>query len=347
MVTIKKIKNISTIGKVLAILMIVIFHLFDSIEKIDSNIFHSLIFKMTHIGSQGIHFFFFISAFFIYLKYNTLSKYNLLFFKWLIKRLKKLYPTYIASIFTISIIYYLFFNQTFTIEEIIINIFPLIRNFNSEYIHSINGNFWFLHTLIEFYLVFPLLIKLSNKTTNIEFMFFTYLIVIFYILYYTFYLSVDSASLNPYSSFFLNYLYDFSLGIILAKYLKVHKQITFNLSYLLILIIILEIIGVILSQYNAFGRNINDLFFSIAIISLILLFSNLITHMNNKFIDYLISFFKTKVYDIYLTHHPMIKIIMLQEISSGILLALLGFLIIIPISFINFYVSNILKKVIK
>ena len=347
MFTIEKIKNISTIGRVLAIFMIVIFHLFDSIEKVNSEIFYSLIFKMTHIGSQGIHFFFFISAFFLYLKYNTLSKYNLLFFKWLIKRLKKLYPTYIASILIISVMYYLFLEQTFSIKEIIINIFPLIRNFSSEYIHSINGNFWFLHTLIEFYLIFPLLIKFSTKMSNIQFILFTYLIVILYILYYTFYLSIDSATLNPYSSFFLNYLYDFSLGIILAKYLKIHKIITFKVSYIITFIIFFELIGVILSQYNAFGRNINDLFFSISIILIILLLANFISNITHKLILYPINFFKTKVYDIYLVHHPMIKIIISQEINSGILLVILGFLAVIPISIINFYISNIIRKVIK
>jgi peptidoglycan/LPS O-acetylase OafA/YrhL len=347
MFTIEKIKSISPIGRVVAILLIVIFHLFDSIEKVDSNIFHTLIFKMTHIGSQGIHFFFFISAFFLYLKYNTLSKYNLFFLRWLVERLKKLYPTYITSIFLISIIYYLFLEQTFSIKDIIINILPLIRNFSNEYIHSINGNFWFLHTLIEFYLIFPLLIKISNNITNIQFILFTYFIVILYILYYTFYLSIDSASLNPYSSFFINYLYDFSLGIILAKYLKIHKQITFKLSYVIIFIIFFELIGVILSQYNAFGRNINDLFFSISIILIILLLADSINHTMYKFILYPINFFKTKVYDIYLVHHPIIKIITSQEINSGILLVSLGFIIIIPISFINFYISNIIKKVIE
>ena len=103
----------------------------------------------------------------------------------------------------------------------------------------------------------------------------------------------------------------------------------------------------ILSQYNAFGRNINDLFFSISIIIIILLLANFIGNTRHKLILYPINFFKTKVYDIYLVHHPMIKIIISQEINSGVLLVIWGFLAVIPISIINFYISNIIKKVIK
>ena len=79
MITLNNTVSLSSYGRVIAILMIVIFHLFDSIQKADPLAFHHLIFKATHFGSQGIHFFFFISAFFLYLSMSILVNTTLYF----------------------------------------------------------------------------------------------------------------------------------------------------------------------------------------------------------------------------------------------------------------------------
>lgn len=351
--TLDKITNLSLYGRVIAILMIVIFHLFDSIHKVDPLMFYSVIFKMTHFGSQGIHFFFFSSAFFLYLKYDNISKYNSLFLSWLGKRLLKLYPTYIASIILIVFIFYIFSYQTILPKEILINLLPMIRNFDDFYIHSINGNFWFLHTLIEFYLVFPLLVKIAHKMTSFKFLILTYIIVLFYVTSYTFYFSIDSSNLNPFTAFFINYLYDFSLGIALAKYLKENQKIAFDIKYLVAIFIIFEGIGVYLSQVSAFGRNINDIFFSIASILFIFGFSHILTSLLNliktkdNYITLIINFLTTKVYDIYLIHHPVIKIVLAQVSTYSPITVAIAFFIIFPIALLNFYITKLITKAIQ
>jgi len=351
--TLDKIINLSLYGRAIAILMIVIFHLFDSIQKVDPSMFHNIIFKMTHFGSQGIHFFFFSSAFFLYLKYDTISRYNSLFLSWLGKRLLKLYPTYIASLILIVIIFYIFNYQTILPKEILINLLPMIRNFDDYYIHSINGNFWFLHTLIEFYLIFPFLVKLSHKLTNLHFLLLTYVIVIIYITSYTFYFSVDSSSLNPFTAFFINYLYDFALGIALAKYFKENKKIDLKISYLIAIFFIFEIIGVYLSQIGAYGRNINDIFFSIASIIFILGFSHILTSLlnliktKNNYISLIVNFLTTKVYDIYLIHHPVIKIVLTQVNIYSPITVFIAFIVIFPIALLNFYITKLITKAIQ
>lgn len=351
MYTLNEIAHLSIYGRVIAILMIVLFHLFDSVHKADPTAFHHLIFKATHFGSQGIHFFFFISAFFLYLKYDHISNYNVQFFSWLKKRFYKLYPTYLASIFIITGLYYIFNYQVVSLHEIIVNIIPIIRNFDGYYIHSINGNFWFLHTLIEFYLVFPLLVFLMKKMQTVIFLLFTYFLVITYIIAYTYYFSVDSNALNPYSALFINYLYDFSLGMVLAKYFKTDQVLKVNIVSLASIFFVFEGIGFYLSQTGPFGRNINDLFFSVASILFIIGFSSLLDHAlrlaksSENRLAATINFLSTKIYDIYLVHHPVIKIVLTQLNNYSTLNTVVVFAIIFPVAIINYYFARLITKV--
>ena len=231
-----------------------------------------------------------------------------------------------------------------------INLTPILRNLDEQYIHSINGNFWFLHTLIEFYLIFPILVLLINKMTNLKFLLFTYIIVLLYIISYTYYFSVDSTNLNPYTAFFINYLYDFSLGMVLAKYLKAHKIIKFNIIYIVIIFLLFEGIRVYLSQISAFGRNINDIFFSIASILFIFSFSYILTFLlkkvknSNNYLTKTINFLSNKVYDIYLVHHPVIKITLTQINTYSTINVIIVFLIIFPIAIFNYYISKLIVK---
>lgn len=350
---IKKFSNLHSYARLLAVLMIVIFHLTDSIYKIYPLFFDSIFLSATHVGSQGIHFFFFSSAFFIYLKYEHLIMYNNIFLKWLLSRLKKIYPNYLASIILIVLLYLSFTDYIFSWESIIISILPIIKNLSQHYIHSINGNFWFLHTLIEFYIVFPFVTAMFQLMKKIYFILLIYAITICYILLYTLFLNIDSSSLNPFTSFFVNYLYDFAFGMLLADYLK-KNDITFSAKthiFFVVTIISFEYIGYLLSQVGPLGRNINDLFFSPAIIIFLLYCSyilNTIKIKQNKIYKIFFSILdslETKVYDIYLTHHPVISIL-LTSIYLNKYMILLILLIVILVSFLNSYISNIFKKAI-
>ena len=350
MISISVISRISPLSRVIAILMIVVFHFFDSFTKLDHSMFPTIIYKMTHFGSQGIHFFFFISAFFLFLKYKDIDAYNKNFFNWLKVRIIKLYSTYLASVIVVSFLMFFFLDINVSMKEVIINIIPMARNFDDLYIHSLNGNFWFLHTLIEFYLVFPIFMKVYFLMTRLKFLIMTYIVVIIYISWYSFYLSIDSASLNPYSAFFINYLYDFSLGIAFASLLERKKSITINKYHLLIIFVLFEIIGFIMSQMGAFGRNTNDMFFSIGsiifILSVAYILFNFLKKINSQssVVSKLIQFFEERVYDIYLTHHPIIKVLFYNVSSFSYIMLFMLFIVIFPLSQINNILSNYIQK---
>lgn len=306
----KKISNQLELIKWLAILGIFIFHFSDTIVSYNIYQLNSFVEKIFHIGSQGIHIFFILSAFFIYLKYcNGKQEFNLFV------RIKKLYPQYLISVIFVLFLYFLF-SKTFKIDEIIINILPIIRNLSQEYIRTINGNWWFLHTLIEFYIVFYFIrSRLLNIKTPILIIG-TIFVYTFYVSIYTFLLDIDSRNLTPYSSFFINYIYDFTIGIIAARFYieqqesnNNHKYLSklINNPYLLILLgISFEFLGLMITKiFYIFGYNINDIFFAIGISAIYFGLIKIIDKIKGKIITFLINN-TAMIYIIYLIHHPII-----------------------------------------
>lgn len=344
----KKISNELELVKWLAILGIFTFHFSDTIVSYNIYQLHNLVEKIFHVGSQGIHIFFILSAFFIYLKYgDTKQDFNVL------ARIKKLYPQYLISIVFVLFLYFLF-SKTFTIDEIIVNILPIIRNLSQEYIRTINGNWWFLHTLIEFYIVFYFI---RSKLLNIKsslLIISTILIYIFYVSVYTFLLDIDSRNLTPYSSFFINYIYDFTIGIVAARFYIEHQQNNtnhkylsklINNPYLLILIgIFFEFMGLVITKvFNIFGYNINDIFFAIGISAIYLGLVKFISNLKQNITILLINN-TAIIYIIYLIHHPIIINFTSIIPQNNIFSVLLMFFVSLVTTFI---ISLIFIKILK
>jgi len=286
--------------KLMAIAGIFVFHFFDSIQTYGlyqpSQVFQ----KIVHMGSQGIHIFFIFSAFFLYAKYSEKpDSFRILF------RVKKLYPQYVTAVFVVVIIWAIA-DITVHFDQIIINLLPLIRNFSTEYIRSVNGNWWFLHTLIEFYLIFRFLL-FSIARWGIHRLFGVAITIYFaYVLFYTFYLGVDTRTLSPYSTFVLNYIYDFIFGFYLYKYSDLLLNRRINPIVYIMIGGAFESIGYLLTQYcGVFGLNINDVFFALG--WFYILFGTALA------LEYLSIELKRSlaastaiIYLVYLIHHPII-----------------------------------------
>lgn len=286
--------------KWIAILGIFFFHFFDSIERYSQFQLNHIFQKLVHVGSQGIHLFFIFSAFFLYAKYHDKPD----GFK-VVYRLKKLYPQYLVAVFFITLLW-LGTGKSVSLDAFVINISPVIRNLSFEYIRSINGNWWFLHTLIEFYLIFKGLIYLKKRwglhwlmTTSLS-------LYILYLLFYTFYLDINSQTLNPYSAIVLNYIYDFIFGFYLYVYASTLLDTKRNPFIYIGIGILFEGAGLVLTKYfGVLGINANDIFFAFGwfyfLYGLVLL---LFKHQNVISQKLLSS--TGIIYIVYLVHHPII-----------------------------------------
>lgn len=324
------ISNYFNYMKWMAILGIFMFHFVDSLERYSQFQLNNIIQKLVHVGSQGIHIFFIFSAFFLYAKYHDKpDNFKVLY------RLKKLYPQYLVAVFFV-IILLINTRTTISLEAIVVNILPIIRNFSFEYIRSINGNWWFLHTLIEFYLIFKGLIYIKSRWGLHWLMVISLITYITYILFYTFYLKINSQTLNPYSTFVLNYIYDFIFGFYLYIYAPILLNTKRNPFIYIIVGILFESFGLVLTKYfGVFGINSNDIFFAVGWFYFLYGFILLIFNHPNIIFNKLLSS-SGIIYMIYLIHHPIIistiKYFKIDSVLDILLLLLFTFSATIYIS---------------
>lgn len=96
----------------------------------------------------------------------------------------------------------------------------LFKMFVEKYEYSMGGQMWFISTIIQFYLFWPLLVKafkwLSNKQKYLP------LIVglVISTMWATLVVILHKESLRIWNSFFLQYLWEFMLGMFLAQCYK-------------------------------------------------------------------------------------------------------------------------------
>lgn len=125
----------------------------------------------SYLGHYGITIFIFLSAYGLTKKHWG-KKIN--YFKFLKYRTLKIYIPFLVSILMWLI--YTYFLRNFQGESVLIMDmikssyihlvykFILISNFIPSELFTINGPWWFVSLIIQFYILFPFLIKLKNKT---------------------------------------------------------------------------------------------------------------------------------------------------------------------------------------
>lgn len=97
----------------------------------------------------------------------------------------------------------------------------LYQMFSAQYIESFGGHFWFISAILQFYLVFPLLVRLHHKLPSRLFLLFAFcLSVAWWLVVYFF----GKSDLRNWNSFFLQFLWEFALGMALAVWMREKKE---------------------------------------------------------------------------------------------------------------------------
>jgi len=342
--------KIVNISKALAILGIVFYHFFVDLGNHDMITTSTLkaIELVSKVGSQGVLFFFFASGFglmYSSLKNDLKIEKTSIFLK---KRLWKLYPPYLLAIIIVWITYITLsieLNRVYFFS--IISDILLLRNFSIDTIHGLNGNWWFIATLVQLYILYMLFSKFL-----IRFKWFNIIILGFIIeIAYKFvlisingvYVYIDASTINPYTTFFLNYIASFFLGVGISKYIY-NNQITITVNKIIgifFLIIVFEYIGYSLS-FSTSGKIINDIFFLLSYIPFLLISSYLILNKLKKIII-VFTFISSISYEIYLLHHPMIKVSIYLLHTDNILYILIFFVFLIIV--LAYLLNRIVRRI--
>lgn len=180
--------------------------------------------KAIIFGGTGVHLFFLLSGF--GLAWSSAIESVITFYK---RRMSKVWLPYVV-VLSIS-----------WAAAAWLGIFPdggdawlagvaLYQMFSERYIESFGGHFWFVSTIFQFYLVFPLLVRLQKKMTSGQFLLLACSLSVCWWLVVYF---LGKSELRVWNSFFLQFLWEFAIGMVLARKMRQEKAFAGNVQNLI------------------------------------------------------------------------------------------------------------------
>ena len=274
-------------SKGIAILGIILFHLISGYFG-----YLPVIGKASSFGGAGVHVFIVCSGF--GLMYSYIRK-PLNFVSFIKKRFVKVYLPYIIVVLIAFLLPNVYSRVPNRYMALLSHIF-LFKMFVPAFTNSFGFQFWYISTIIQFYLVFTLLAKLLNKLGHKKFLIiccttsFIWAVIV----------SLLGFTENRvWNSFFLQYLWEFAIGMILAcEYAQTNtlKVEQISIPKIFAVTLISFIIYSILSIIGGFLKVFNDPFSLVAFGGMCLLLYRL------RFLPSFVNFTSRISYEIYLTH---------------------------------------------
>lgn len=280
------------------------------------------------LGVLGVNLFVLASGFGL-----TLSaiKSPLVYIEFLKKRVLKIFPLYWLVLLFLFITG-LLLGQSPDLIDFALHFFGL-HSFSDQYVLSIQAPFWFIGTIFQLYLLFPILYYSVKRWGALP-------VLLIAIL---FKLVVDPFLVNLFSGgrFFSEYLVEFVIGIFMALHLKKFKFEVRPKIWLTILLIT-SLVGLF---YLLLNVNLFQLRYAVLLLiypltafllsCFIFYSSNLVTSINT-----LITKLANLSYLVFLTHYlVLIKILDYGVINFGLLS---DFLLLIPFFFVVAFVLNLI-----
>lgn len=163
--------------------------------------------KAVLLGGTGVHVFLFLSGYGLALsRYKDWSA----FFR---RRFVNVLVPYYAAILLIFVLNVWLHIYPDGVRELLSHLL-LYKMFIEPYTRSFGGHFWFISTIIQFYLLFPLLIRLVERLGAIRSLLFA---VVLSLGYSVLIIYLGKAGVRVWNSFFLQFFWEFTLGIVVAR----------------------------------------------------------------------------------------------------------------------------------
>jgi peptidoglycan/LPS O-acetylase OafA/YrhL len=283
-------------------LTIVVFHLFQYMDLPDFAI------VLIKFGGAGVHTFIFISGFGLYLSH---LKHPMPFFEFIKKRFLKVYIPYIITVSLIGIVgFFIPFDPYNTWEKYFSHVF-LYKMFSEKNIGTFGYHFWFISVIFELYLVFPLLVIFRKKMSGTGFLI-TGIIVS--LLWSLLVLILNKAALRVWNSFFLQYVWEFMLGMWFAE--NIHSKGLLFLKIKKINLFLMAVIGSVIYitfslKLGLIGKMLNDIPSLIGYTS----FGILLYKLNLKWLNKFFVFTGVISFSLYLIHYA-IKLLFKYELEK-------------------------------
>lgn len=231
-----------------SIFTIILFHCFQNLNLT------GILSKAIQFGGTGVHLFIFLSGFGLY---SSHLRKRITFSEFTYKRLGKVYIPYILIVLLsagISLFIPIYKNSYYALAG---HIF-FYKMFDENIVDSYGYQLWFISTIMQFYLSFYLLILIKDKLRNNIFLITCVSISLSWSLLIVL---TKHTEMRIWNSFFLQYLWEFALGMIVAEGANKH---VYNLNmknvyYLIIGLIFTAIFGVLSLNGGEIGKVFNDI----------------------------------------------------------------------------------------
>ncbi len=278
-----------------SIITIIVFHYLQQIRL--STPYDQII----YFGGTGVHLFLFLSGFGLYYSFLKNPTSYMVFIG---KRFRKVYIPYVIVVCItamITVFIPIFKESVYALAGHVL----LFKMFDESIIGSYGYPFWFLSTLFQFYLFFFLIIFLHKRTRPGVFVLISFLISI---AWWILVAMLGMESERVWQSFFLQYFWEFALGMQAAALLK---RGCFDIRLKRYQLLLCAIGGSILYGYIAYyggalGRLFNDIPALIGYTSLALW----IYSFRDKNLDQFLHFTGKISYSLFLIHILVLRIIM-------------------------------------
>ena len=286
--------------------------------------------KLATVGGTGVHVFIFCSGVGLYLSY---AQYPKTYFEFIKSRFKKLYIPYIMIV-VISFFVPWMYEDSDRIVALLSHVF-LFKMFVPEYEGSFGGQLWFMSTIIQFYLIFIPLCHLKKKLKRTKV--FLLLGGIISVLWWVLMAVTGKSEIRIWGSFFLQYLWEFCLGMAVAEYMMSHDEIWLPVPAL----VVTAYAGIGLSALAMFGgsvfRTFNDIpaLFGYGALALFIYYL--------RFLNKGILFISKFSYEWYLDHYLVFSTVFLIPANSLAMQCVLGFTALILSFFVAWGYSRIFK----
>lgn len=251
------------------------------------------IIRAATVGGTGVHIFLICSGFGLYFSH---LKHPYGFFDFLKRRFIKIFIPYIIVVAITALSPYLYDGNR--LDAFLSHLF-LFKMFIPQYEESFGVQFWYISTLVQFYLTFIPLCSIKKKIGNKKFLSISCIVSAFWWIFST---QTGLYIERIWGSFFLQYLWEFSAGMVVADHLSKGKSYQIpRLCLGLVSIAGLGLAGIGLGPMRSF----NDIFAVSGYLSMVLL----IYSFAIPFLDTLVMFISKISYELYLVHILIFEIV--------------------------------------
>lgn len=199
--------------KVVSIFTIVLMHLLQFRTGMD------FFDKALSFGGAGVHVFILCSGFGLY--FSHLRK-PLTYVSFLKRRFVKVYLPYFFVVLLSAILPFYWMSDD-KLMSLLSHVF-MFKMFFEKYECSFGGQMWFVSTIIQFYLCWPLIVALFEKLYRESSKYPLFAGCAVSLVWATIVAALGKSEIRVWNSFFLQYLWEFILGMYLAKMYSLDNQ---------------------------------------------------------------------------------------------------------------------------